>query len=179
EFIQAGKVGIEPGVFVPVAEPADPSSRYGLNEYTVTLERLPAGESPDFGWQAVSGVNPTKPPTSTKPNPKISTKVSQPGSTAKTSAVTKLTAKAKVSASAAAGAAVNVGDIVATGPAFQIKPLWEGDVRLPASTDDRPRRLVIRENELYFKATPKPNEFLPIARRLVYVDIVELPAPVA
>ncbi|HTO03813.1 MAG TPA: hypothetical protein VL069_08935, partial [Opitutus sp.] len=53
EYIQAAKAGIEPGVFVPVAEPADPSSRYGLNEYTVTLERLPAGESPDFGWQAV------------------------------------------------------------------------------------------------------------------------------
>jgi hypothetical protein len=34
---------------------------------------------------------------------------------------------------------------------------------------------VVREQGLYFRATPGPQEFLPIARRLVYVDIVNLP----
>ncbi|MEO7600404.1 MAG: hypothetical protein ABIV50_15835 [Opitutus sp.] len=82
-----------------------------------------------------------------------------------------------------ANVGINLADVVAAGglstqPSFQVPPLWEGDVTLPPATDARPRRLVVRENELYFKATPQPEEFLPIARRLVYADIVDLPAPV-
>jgi hypothetical protein len=77
-----------------------------------------------------------------------------------------------------AASRVPIEEVIGTHPSFEIKPLWEGDITLPPN-DNRPRRLVVRENELYFKATPKPGEFLPIARRLVYVDIVNLPAPTA
>jgi hypothetical protein len=35
----------------------------------------------------------------------------------------------------------------------------------------------VREHELYFKATATAGEFIPIARRLVYADQVELPTP--
>jgi hypothetical protein len=99
---------------------------------------------------------------------------------AKTTASSKLARVAKAGTGVGAAAVGKRPELaIEQGPVFQIAPLWEGDITLPAAADNRPRRIVVRENELYFKATPQPNEFLPVARRLVYVDIVDLPSPVA
>jgi hypothetical protein len=178
EFFNKDKIGINPGVFVPVAEPAEASSRLGLNEYTVAVEQLPDGESPDFGWKAIDGITPTKPPQPPKLDPRITTAAGRSVRVSrKTSSIAKLGAT-KVGSIRDAASRVPIEEVIGTHPSFEIKPLWEGDITLPPN-DNRPRRLVVRENELYFKATPKPGEFLPIARRLVYVDIVNLPAPTA
>lgn len=189
EFIAAEKIAIDPGIFLPKPKPAEPSKRPGLNEYTVAVERLPEGESPDFGWQPIDGIVPTQPPkpgaAPAKAGPALSAAAAKRVSTTAVKAA-KTTAASKLARVAKAGTGVGAATVgkrpelaIEQGPVFQIAPLWEGDITLPAAADNRPRRIVVRENELYFKATPQPNEFLPVARRLVYVDIVDLPSPVA
>lgn len=166
------------GVVRPAPEPAPASSRFGLNEYSVELERLPANESPDFGWEAVTGLLVTKPSTGPGAIGGLTATPATSVAGRASKAVSKKALAAKVKRGTAA-TDLATGGVIATGPVFQIKPLWEADVTLPTANDNQPRRLVVREHELYFKATAQPNEFLPIARRLVYVDIVDLSAPVA
>lgn len=184
----AGSMVLNPEAVARPAEPAEASSRAGLNEYGVEVEQLPADESPDFGWVPVSGVTVTKPPVSPGMAGGVTTDLplsaSVTGRVSRAATVKITRAKTKLGAATAVRKGTAIGDlatggVIATPPVFQIKPLWEADVTLPPASEARPRRLLVREHELYFKATPQPGEFLPIARRLVYVDIVDLPAPVA
>jgi hypothetical protein len=162
-----------PGVFQPQAEPAEASKRPGLNEYTVSVERLTNDASPDFSWEPISGISLTKPPSGPVVATPINPRLVADTAKRRTASRTKVTAAA---ATARPKITDNGPEIVAVPGVLAIAPLWEGDVTLPVATDNRPRRLVVREQELYFKATPAPLEFVPIARRLVYVDIVNLPS---
>jgi hypothetical protein len=181
EFIRADQIGTSPGTPTVVGTPAEPSSRAGLNEYTLVVERLPENESPDFGWQPIEGLTPTRPPTAQSspakfdPIPGAITTRSGTGGTK----VATGTAAAVGKTAVAGTAAGNVTAGIEAESTMTVKPLWEGDLTLPVSNDHRPRRLVVREHELYFKAFSTPENFMPIARRLVYVDIVNLPGPVS
>ncbi len=173
-----GVGGVTPGVVVPAPTPAEPSKRPGLNEYSVVVEALNDPAAPDFSWESLSGASVTKPPPpppSPIPiDPRLTTKV-----TRKSRAATKVTLTDTVRVSPTTQATdviTNVGEI---SPGFVLTPLWEADVTFPPANDTKPRRLVVREHEVYFKATPDAGEFIPLARRLVYVDIVNLPSVVA
>ena len=164
------------------AEPASPSKRFGLNEFTVAVEELPDGGSPDFDWAPLTSVSVTK-PSSTPPAQGPTVVTTAVGRAAATTRATtkKAQSTAKTGVSAAGARTTASTDLLTAellaGPGVQIAPLWEGDVHLPPASK-RPRRLVIREHELFFKATPAPNDFLPIARRLVYADLFSLPSAV-
>jgi hypothetical protein len=165
------------GLVGPTAETAAASSRFGLNEYSVIVEELPEGGSPDFDWQPLAGVKVTKPPPP-PPSPRPINPRLRADTTVARSVTTK---KAVTGAASTVGAAGRASDVVAAGgltaELLGLAPLWEADVTLPTQSSNRRRRIVVREHELYFKATPAAGEFLPIARRLVYVDIVDLPLP--
>jgi hypothetical protein len=156
-------------------EPVEASKRFGLNEYGVTVEQLLDEADPDFGWETLSGVKVTKPTVTPAPiNPRLPitpVKVTRSATTRAGAAPAVSAAGTKVSD------VLGAGGIVPTTPTWEIAPLWEADVTLPPMTSNRPRRIVVREHEVYFKATPAPGDFIPIARRLVYADIVPLPGP--
>ena len=197
EFIQAGTIGVtgtNPGDFTAATDPAELSSRAGLNEYTVTLEMLPEDESRDFGWKTVEGVVPQKPLTASsspaKFDPDLSgVAVNRSGAAAAktTPAKTTAAADAKVTKAGSATSIAKAGGFTTAGgqglefeetdgSVLDRPPLWEGDITLPPSNDNRPRRLVVREYEVYFRTILPPGRgALPIARRVVYADIIFLP----
>ncbi len=173
---ELGEVGLTPGVLQPAPQPVKASKRPGLNEYVVTVEKLPEGASPDFGWQVVQGITLTAPPPPPASKRPISTTVTTRSAAARKTAAPSVTSAAKVRPTKVGALKPAVADALSAGTAaVQIDPLWQADLTLPPATDGRPRRLVVREFELYFKATPEPLEFIPVARRLVYADIVQLP----
>jgi hypothetical protein len=209
EFLGTGTVGaggMNPGDYAAATEPAELSSQPGLNEYTVTLETLPEDGSKDFGWTPVAGVVPQKPFAPSKSPAKFDPDLS--GAAVERSGTTgpKITIEKKASTSRGTAKATKTGigahaTKVGTGKAggfttagggqglefeqadlshLERPPLWEGDITLPPSSDNRPRRLVVREYEVFFRTFLPPNSErgeLPIARRLVYADIHGLPGP--
>ncbi|HEX2101446.1 MAG TPA: hypothetical protein VHF69_12315, partial [Candidatus Synoicihabitans sp.] len=143
--------------------------------YTVSVEQLPTGGSEDFSWETLSGVTVTKPPPSPRPrNPPLSAAATRTARASTAASAASVSAAAGVRATTAASAATLEGAVVGV---LAIAPLWEGDINLPPAVAGARRRFVIRENEVYFKATLAPGDFIPVARRLVYADIVELPVP--
>jgi hypothetical protein len=181
EAISAADLAKIPGV--TAAEPASPSKKVGLNEYTIAVEDLPEGASADFGWEPVSGVSVTKPPAPPRGiDPKVVGTAIKTTTSSATGTTTRKTAASRAAATTAAKVGTQVSDVIGSGGlttvlGLQLAPLWEGDVTLPPLNGTRPRRIVVREHELYFKATATAGEFIPIARRLVYADQVELPTP--
>jgi hypothetical protein len=173
---ELGEVVVKPGVLQPAPQPVKASKRPGLNEYVVTLETLPDGASPDFGWQVETGLTLTAPPPPPASKRPIGTTVTKRTAAARKTAAPSVTSAAKLRPAKVGPLKPAVAEALSAGTAaLQIDPLWQADLTLPPSNEGRPRRLVMREFELYFKATPNPGEFIPIARRLVYADIVPLP----
>ncbi len=181
---EAGRIPGNIGGLLPKPEPAAASQRPGLNQYSVTLEKLPKNASPDFGWVVDDRLTVTKPPTpptpSSSPAPKLPKgPATQPTVARRTTPAATVTATSRTAAlqTAAGKKALETaaGRLVATNPdILALPPLWEADLNLPVINDGLPRRLVVQEHELYFKATPNKGEIIPIARRLVYADIVPL-----
>lgn len=160
-------------------EPAAPSKKLGLNEYTVTVETLPDDASPDFGWKPLDGVTVTKPFVSPVTKAKAATKTTVASTTTTSKTAKRVTAAktAKVTTTPAVGSvqattgvkAVEIDDLTVQ---LTRTPLWEGDVTFPEPALTAPHRLVVQEHELFLRATSTPADATWFARRLVYADIV-------